>query len=354
MINNSPMEVNTNERRVKVKTNARQRWRILAKAIQLQKRQMIMLEDAQKQQSQSLVRYINAAAATSRKVSVTEEVLCASVRRFGTFDLIQCQGLVRRDENNNSRFEETVERLCGRAENWFEYTLQLESGVYSMNIHHISQAVSVKELMGFNNTGNVCLWPSEEALSAYILDNRSRLRGGSVLELGGGMTCLAGLFVAKYCSPLLVHLTDGNRKSVENVQRILRLNELEGRCFVRASILKWELLLRDSAKYDFILTADCLFFDETRDALIDAIATSLSRRGEAWVMAPRRGNTLQQFVDRCQAKGLAAGVVVRYNDEIWHRFMQLKKSRVYNEDIHYPILIVVTQRSESAADSSAV
>jgi calmodulin-lysine N-methyltransferase len=56
-----------------------------------------------------------------------------------------------------------------------------------------------QDMLGFNNTGNVCVWPAEEVLAVWCLERPGLFHGKRVLELGGGMASLAGLAVAQ-CS----------------------------------------------------------------------------------------------------------------------------------------------------------
>lgn len=264
--------------------------------------------------------------------SVRTDDLRASVRRFGSFDLMQQVYLP----------ADCREQLVGQTQDWVTYRLEVATEEYCVNIHHINRPITAADLMGFNNTGNVCVWPSEEALAFHTLTDLNSFDGKMVLELGGGMTCLAGLLVAKYGRPFGVHLTDGNRMSVENVRKTCRLNDIHN-CYVKCSVLKWEQnreLIEGHERFDYILCADCLFFDEARPALVDTMWACLAETGTALVMAPRRGTTLDLFVGVATTKGFRCEVVERYNEAIWQRHLQLKASSPnYDEDIHYPILI---------------
>ncbi|XP_053677793.1 calmodulin-lysine N-methyltransferase [Anopheles nili] len=202
---------------------------------------------------------------------------------------------------------------------------------------------TASELIGFNNTGNICVWPSEEALAYYVLSRLPQFDGTKVLELGGGMTCLAGLVLAKYGQPAFVHVTDGNELSVENVRKSLVLNKFN--CTIKSSVLKWEQTTQreldqsQSERYHFILSADCLFFDESRSLLIDTIWHSLADEGVALITAPRRGHTLSLFLNECVARGFHYELLQCYNEAIWARHLELKQTEGYDENVHYPLLV---------------
>jgi calmodulin-lysine N-methyltransferase len=85
--------------------------------------------------------------------------------------------------------------------------------------------IRLSDLTGFNNTGNVCVWPSEDCLSQYCLENLPLFQGKSIIELGGGMTSLCGLTIASCGEPKSVLLTDGNQTSVENLKKICSIND---------------------------------------------------------------------------------------------------------------------------------
>ncbi|EDW77374.1 uncharacterized protein Dwil_GK18123 [Drosophila willistoni] len=291
---------------------AQKRWRILAKVLRKDSEETV--------------------SSNSSDAEFTEEQT-ASVRRFKSFDLLR-----------QDSFEDHVSLNClGKSENWYKYRMMLlEDKEYSVNIHHMERQLTASDLMGFNNTGNICVWPSEEALTALVLSDVHEYSGKWILELGGGFTSLAGLMLAKYAKPYAVHLTDGNEISVENVRKTVCLNELS--CYTKCSVLKWQNIsersLDEQGKFDYILCADCLFFDEARSALVDTIWYYLAPQGIALIMAPRRGRTLNVFQEECLARGFRVDISTRYNETIWKRHLQLKAdSALYDEDLHYPVLL---------------
>ncbi len=111
-------------------------------------------------------------------------------------------------------------------------------------------------------------------------------------------------------------------------------------------VLRWENCSiqcpLERQKYNFILCADCLFFEDSRVALVDSICHFLSSNGTALVMAPKRGKSMNSFVKKCTAKGLSCKILTYYNKEIWERHQKFLASTYYNEDIHYPILIKIS------------
>ena len=334
---------------------ARKRWKILAKAIRKNQNEISMLNEEENEMKMNKTNNIdnddddddddNGTVIISNLLekhnttsvqNCNDDDLLASVRRFTTFNLVEQNHLSLTDKEN----------LIGCSSDWFTYKLNVSTIDYCVNIHHINRPITALDLMGFNNTGNICVWPSEEALAYYAMTNINSFSSKMILELGGGMTCLAGLLIAKYGKPYGVHLTDGNALSVDNVKKTCRLNDITD-CYVKCSILKWESyrkeLKYEMEKFDYILCADCLFFDEARNALVDTIWYFLANIGTALVMAPRRGTTLDAFVNCAKAKGFTYTIVENYNETIWQRHLNLKNSHFYDENIHYPILIKLTK-----------
>lgn len=256
------------------------------------------------------------ALTSSRGPSEQQDII--SVRRISNFGLVQITAL---------------------SSNWYSYSVK----EYSVKIRHLNNVLTPEDLMGFNNTGNICVWPSEEVLAYYVLNNQSYFSGKSVLELGGGMSCLAGLFIAKYTGAVRVHLTDGNITSVKNVERILEENKLDN---ATCGVLQWGEIPPE--KYDVLLAADCLFFDDTRKELVKTMWSGLEAGGCGLITAPRRASTLEKFLEEVQSVGFKYYMSECYDQQVWERHEQLKREcPYYDSDIHYPVFIHLTKSNLS-------
>lgn len=171
----------------KENANAKNRWKLLARAI----------------------------LSSSNKCDKFKEKLpiSSASQDFTGFDLVQ------------------VDRTSDKNET-FAIQIDVGSNKFECSVH-IEKLWTTKDLIGFNNSGNITFWTSEAALTYYAMDNLQMFNGSWVLELGGGMFCLAGIMVAKYSNAFAVHLTDGNQSSMSNVKKSAGMND--ARCFVKSS-----------------------------------------------------------------------------------------------------------------------
>ncbi|XP_020285305.1 calmodulin-lysine N-methyltransferase [Pseudomyrmex gracilis] len=336
-----PIRRETNDSRNSKRSNrAQRRWRILARAL----------------------------TRSPEPIGGSESDEEVSVRRFTSFGLLSCSLL--------------KNALADGESSWCEYSTWMDDRLYNVQIRRINKCFTASELIGFNNTGNVCVWPSEECLAYYLLRNRGLCRNRNVLELGGGMSCLAGVLAAKYCDPSLVTLTDGNVTSVDNVRCIVARNGMTH--LVECGVLQWARAARalrqaaavngnrvktrladndddddddddddedellPSILYDVILSADCLFFDDVRLDLVETIYGWLADDGVALVMAPRRGTTFQKFAEASVKRGFVARQTEQYDDVVWSRHLELLRNNLeYCPDLHYPVLLELTKQKKT-------
>ena len=298
----------------------------------------------------------------SDSIDVESEPHLASVRRFESFGLIQLK--TKYNDSNDSSHDLSTdltethvnkELLLG---NWFECSLWDQSigsfGPPLLEIKILTEKIPIYELLhSLDNTGNVCLWPSEEVLTYYVYKNSNLCLNKTVLELGGGMTCLCALLTAVSVAAKRVVLTDGNQRCVSNVKAIVERNRYRLQSTVECRQLIWGEDSHFTDLYnqiDVIFCSDCLYFDQSRHLLVDTIHKLLKSTGIAILLAPTRGSTFNSFVDLVKEK-FDFEIIENYDqlvDELNKKFVSTAVDCHYVPDLHYPVMIELSHKTSSA------
>ncbi|CAF1007643.1 unnamed protein product [Adineta ricciae] len=227
-----------------------------------------------------------------------------------------------------------------------------QSNILSLDIRLCSTKIEYADLIGFNNTGNTCIWPSEEVLAFYCLKEKEIFENRSVCELGGGMTCLAGLALARSIPLKEFVATDGNEKSIANLNQILNHTENQKNwlCSIEPKVLIWSRTLNDitlKERFDFIITADCFFFENLHHDLCHTIYYMLKDSGVAINFAPYRSKTLNKFISIAETYPFECRVLEHYDQEVFDKHLQCEQiNKHYTSDLHYPILVILRKCSE--------
>uniref|UniRef100_A0AC35EXD6 Calmodulin-lysine N-methyltransferase n=1 Tax=Panagrolaimus sp. PS1159 TaxID=55785 RepID=A0AC35EXD6_9BILA len=188
----------------------------------------------------------------------------------------------------------------------------------------------VMDLSGFNNTGNIRIWPAEECLAYYLLENTQLYEGKSVFEIGGGQSGLAGIFCGYLASEVVI--TDGNECSIENLQTILRHNKLESKC--HAAFHRWNEPLPETIatkQFDLVIAADCFFDPNFHESFIDTLVSSLAPTGTALLFSPERGGSLRSFIEKLFQRNIFN---VFDQKLIYHTYLTAEDLKEENEKYH--------------------
>lgn len=180
-----------------------------------------------------------------------------------------------------------------------------------LKIYPPNLRVSASTLTGFNNTGNVRIWPAEEAMIDYVHKNipEKTLRSANIVELGGGFSNLCGQFLAKKYPDSTCYLTDGNHDSVAHCSKLIQENFITNAI---CQVLRWDqpetfnFAQSDCnnndnypEKIDLLLVADCFFFDEYRLPLANCVKQFIDNNPElrVIVIGPTRNGTFEDFLE---------------------------------------------------------
>lgn len=221
-------------------------------------------------------------------------------------------------------------------------------------LRFVSNRLTVHELAGFDNSGNVRLWPCEEVLAYLIRFGflRQHLNGTRICEIGAGMTALAGLVILSMSNNSIIsipeiYLTDGNERSIDNVHHLVQKNfPLQTNCTVRR--LRWQVsddYVDIRSRFDTIIGADCLFVRRDHRHLLHTIDSLLvysnhdrsKPTGTCYLLAPKRDDTLEQF---CNLIRIDGKFQFKLYEEYDKRFSMIaRRSHLSSEQ--YPFLLVL-------------
>ncbi|XP_024032857.1 calmodulin-lysine N-methyltransferase [Morus notabilis] len=198
-----------------------------------------------------------------------------------------------------------------------------------------------------DNTGLVCQWPSEEVLAYFCLSHADMFRSKRVIELGSGYG-LAALVIAAVAEASEIVISDGNAQVVNYIERNIEINSgAFGDTKVKPMMLHWnqDEISNISYSFDLIVASDCTFFKEFHKGLAQLVKCLLKKVGpsEALLFSPKRGDSLDKFLEEIKENGLRVSVTENYDVEIWRRHQSFVNGDdswpSYEKDHCYPLLV---------------
>ncbi|XP_015889742.3 calmodulin-lysine N-methyltransferase [Ziziphus jujuba] len=202
-----------------------------------------------------------------------------------------------------------------------------------------------------DNTGLVCQWPSEDVLAYFCLSHADMFRSKRVIELGSGYG-LAGLVIAAVTEASEVIISDGNPQVVNYIERNINANS--GAFLgtkVKSVTLHWnhDKIANMSNTFDLVVASDCTFFKEFHKGLAQIVKCLLKKVGpsEALFFSPKRGDSLDKFLEQIKENGLQFSITENYDAEIWKRHQRFMNGDTswtsYQKDHCYPLLIRISR-----------
>ncbi|KAJ6678293.1 CALMODULIN-LYSINE N-METHYLTRANSFERASE [Salix viminalis] len=208
----------------------------------------------------------------------------------------------------------------------------------------------VSDRYNVDNTGLVCQWPSEDVLAYFCLSHADMFRSKRVIELGSGYG-LAGLVIAATTEASEVVISDGNPVVVDYIQHSIEDNSKAfGNTKVKALALHWdeEVTYNISNTFDVIVASDCTFFKEFHNALACTVKLLLKNDGhsEAIFFCPKRGDSLDKFLEKIEENGLHFSITENYDSEVWKRHQGFMTGDdtcpSYDKHHCYPLMVRIT------------
>ncbi|KAH7640913.1 calmodulin-lysine N-methyltransferase [Dermatophagoides farinae] len=371
-------------------SRSRQRWQLLSKAVRMKQFDLQELRMLRANGNDMIVYDQNSTSTAELSDSNSSEnsSLNEHIDRHHSLNLIETYGLI----NYRYRYAENGSNFIDSNDVWIEcqWNKRLDEDFSDTDIEDdddddededcgatnigdnqlelciklVHNRLQLKDLAGFDNSGNVRVWSSEEAMGYLLAHNqniRARLKGRIICELGSGCSALAGLIAVRSGLATEIYLTDGNERCVLNIEQIVQRNFPEiNSAHTKSDGLKivvQQLCWNQPEHYEelknrieIIICADCLFRSDAHQSLIDTIDFLLINDrniGQAIIMAPRRGDKLDRFIRRVFDDGRFFLQVSRdYDHRFIRHFERIRQQdpQRYEPDTSFPYLLIMNRR----------
>ncbi|KAJ3682587.1 hypothetical protein LUZ60_015160 [Juncus effusus] len=259
------------------------------------------------------------------------------------FNLIKCQIL----DDNLSKLEEKDICICYKFPFGNIPDLHLTQRREDTNTIGLDE-FEVSKKYNIDTTGLVCSWPSEDVLAYYCINHPDKFRFKRVLELGSGYG-LAGFAIGLCTNANEVLISDGNPQVVDYIQQNVEINgEKFGDTKLKSVMIHWDQEISSELQnsFDIIVASDCTFFKEFHESLACIIKIMLrkSENSEAIFIGPKRGDSLEKFIERIKGIGLNYELIEKYDDYIWTLHGKFNGGNDvswsnYDSDHCYPLLL---------------
>ncbi|BBN07652.1 calmodulin-lysine N-methyltransferase [Marchantia polymorpha subsp. ruderalis] len=288
--------------------------------------------------------------------AIDGELKRVSRRPGGRYNLVPCRIVTSQAKSGAPEEESLIASRLNGKDVLLEYTIPVAT---SMKLkvrqkHHMDlQDFARCQKNAIDNTGIICLWPAEEVLTYFCAGHPEIFRQKTVIELGAGYG-LGGLAIAACTDAAEVVITDGNPEVVDYIEQNVQTNRSAfGNTAVSSSTLYWsrDQVPLSGRTFDLVVAADCTFFKDFHFDLAYTIKSLLgiSKDSQAILFNPRRGNTLDMFVEAAESLALNVEIKEQYDEHLWSVHQHLLKGDRkgwpnYDSNHCYPLFLSVTSR----------
>jgi len=146
-----------------------------------------------------------------------------------------------------------------------------------------------------------------------------------VLELGAGSSGMAALCSYFKWKPHKVTITDGKLENLSSIEKTVQINSL-----VDTPIEVNELVWGDcklNHKYELILAADCLFFEQYHKSLLGTLKQAMDQNSVAMLLNPKRGASMDRFLTLAVQTGFKSTV------QLLNEVVNTEQYRTYSREI---------------------